>query len=116
MPRLAATGLVAVDTEAASFHKYLDRVYLLQLSSREETVVVDPLAVKDVSAFAFSLSATSSFRTLSRSASRIASMNWPWNSAAMRRILPMVWPIVRMTRGNSFETGLGCRVAPSSQD
>jgi ribonuclease D len=51
MPRLAATGLVAVDTEAASFHKYLDRVYLLQLSSRDETVVVDPLAVRDLSLF-----------------------------------------------------------------
>lgn len=36
--------LVAVDTEAASFHRYQDRVYLLQLSSRRETVVVDPLA------------------------------------------------------------------------
>ncbi len=55
MPRLAATGLVAVDTEAASFHKYLDRVYLLQLSSREETVVVDPLAVRDLSAFGATL-------------------------------------------------------------
>ena len=51
IPRLAAHGLVAVDTEAASFHKYLDRVYLLQLSSREETAVVDPLAVKDLSSF-----------------------------------------------------------------
>ncbi len=51
IPRLAANGLVAVDTEAASFHKYLDRVYLLQLSSRDETAVVDPLAVKDLSAF-----------------------------------------------------------------
>jgi ribonuclease D len=50
-PRLSANGLVAVDTEAASFHKYLDRVYLLQLSSRDETAVVDPLAVKDLSAF-----------------------------------------------------------------
>ena len=55
MPRLAATGLVAVDTEAASFHKYLDRVYLLQLSTREETVVVDPLAVRDLSAFGATL-------------------------------------------------------------
>ena len=51
IPRLTANGLVAVDTEAASFHKYLDRVYLLQLSSRDETAVVDPLAVKDLSAF-----------------------------------------------------------------
>jgi ribonuclease D len=37
--------LLAVDTEAASFHRYHDRVYLLQISSRSETAVVDPLAV-----------------------------------------------------------------------
>jgi len=37
--------LIAVDTEAASFHRYHDRVYLLQLSSRHVTAVVDPLAV-----------------------------------------------------------------------
>jgi ribonuclease D len=43
--RLRAEPLLAVDTEAASFHRYRDRVYLLQLSSRHETAVVDPLAV-----------------------------------------------------------------------
>jgi ribonuclease D len=43
--RLAAEPLLAVDTEAASFHRYHDRVYLLQISSRTETAVVDPLAV-----------------------------------------------------------------------
>jgi ribonuclease D len=42
--RLRAEPLLAIDTEAASFHRYLDRVYLLQISSREETAVVDPLA------------------------------------------------------------------------
>jgi ribonuclease D len=42
--RLGSERLLAVDTEAASFHRYLDRVYLLQISSREETAVVDPLA------------------------------------------------------------------------
>jgi ribonuclease D len=42
--RLRREPLLAVDTEAASFHRYLDRVYLLQVSSREETAVVDPLA------------------------------------------------------------------------
>jgi ribonuclease D len=42
--RLRAEPLLAVDTEAASFHRYIDRVYLLQISSREETAVVDPLA------------------------------------------------------------------------
>ena len=43
--RLKDEPLIAVDTEAASFHRYRDRVYLLQLSSRRETAVVDPLAV-----------------------------------------------------------------------
>ncbi len=43
--RLRGAPLLAVDTEAASFHRYTDRVYLLQVSSREETAVVDPLAV-----------------------------------------------------------------------
>ena len=43
--RLGNESLIAVDTEAASFHRFHDRVYLLQLSSRLETAVVDPLAV-----------------------------------------------------------------------
>jgi len=42
--RLRGEPLIAMDTEAASFHRYRDRVYLLQLSSRRETAVVDPLA------------------------------------------------------------------------
>jgi ribonuclease D len=46
--RLKTEPLVAVDTEAASFHRFQDRVYLLQLSSRRETAVVDPLAVPNL--------------------------------------------------------------------
>jgi ribonuclease D len=46
--RLAARGRVAMDTEAASFHRYTDRVYLLQLSSGGDTVLVDPLEVRDL--------------------------------------------------------------------
>ena len=46
--RLKDQPLVAVDTEAASFHRFKDRVYLLQVSSREETAVVDPLAVSSL--------------------------------------------------------------------
>jgi len=46
--RLRGEPLLAVDTEAASFHRYNDRVYLLQVSSRSETAVVDPLAVEDL--------------------------------------------------------------------
>lgn len=43
--RLRSELLLAVDTEAASFHRHRDRVYLLQLSTRSETWLVDPLAV-----------------------------------------------------------------------
>src|SRR5207245_2810264 len=41
--------LVAVDTEAASFHRYRDRIFLIQLSTPSTTVIVDPLAVPDLS-------------------------------------------------------------------
>jgi Ribonuclease D len=34
---------IAVDTEGASFHKFLDRIYLLQLSTRERSAIIDPL-------------------------------------------------------------------------
>jgi ribonuclease D len=46
--RLRSAPLLAVDTEAASFHRFIDRVYLLQISSRDETAVVDPLAVESL--------------------------------------------------------------------
>ncbi len=36
---------IAVDTEGSSFHRYVDRVYLLQLSTRERSAIVDPLSV-----------------------------------------------------------------------
>ena len=35
--RARAEPVVAVDTEAASFHRYVDRVYLVQVSIREAT-------------------------------------------------------------------------------
>jgi len=41
--------LVAADTEAASFHRYRDRIFLVQLSTRARTVIVDPLALADLS-------------------------------------------------------------------
>jgi ribonuclease D len=50
LQRLRQEPLVAVDTEAASFHRFQDRVYLLQLSSRQETAVVDPLALSNLDA------------------------------------------------------------------
>jgi ribonuclease D len=39
---------VAVDTEAASFHRYRDRIYLVQLSTARETALIDPLAIADL--------------------------------------------------------------------
>jgi ribonuclease D len=50
--RLRGAPLLAVDTEAASFHRFSDRVYLLQISSRDETAIVDPLAVQGLAPLA----------------------------------------------------------------
>lgn len=46
---IASMPLIAVDTEAASFHRFVDRTYLIQVSSREETAIIDPLKVPDMS-------------------------------------------------------------------
>jgi len=43
---LAAVGDardLALDTEGASFHRFVDRIYLLQLSTRERSAIIDPL-------------------------------------------------------------------------
>jgi len=48
---LCLEPVVGIDTEAASFHRYRDRVYLLQLSSATQTYVVDPLAVGGLPGF-----------------------------------------------------------------
>ena len=42
---LAGTREIALDTEGASFHRFVDRIYLLQLSTREHSVIIDPLTV-----------------------------------------------------------------------
>jgi ribonuclease D len=36
---------LALDTEGASFHRFLDRIYLLQLSTREKSAIIDPLPI-----------------------------------------------------------------------
>jgi len=46
--RLATAGRIAMDTEAASFHRYADRVFLVQVSSDVETILVDPIATGDL--------------------------------------------------------------------
>jgi len=39
------SSTIAVDTEGASFHRFVDRIYLLQMSTRDLTAVLDPLAI-----------------------------------------------------------------------
>ena len=36
---------LALDTEGASFHRFLDRIYLLQISTREHSAIIDPLPI-----------------------------------------------------------------------
>lgn len=48
MDDVAGEASIALDTEAASFHRYHDRVYLVQLSTPERTAVIDPLTIDDL--------------------------------------------------------------------
>jgi ribonuclease D len=45
MSSISGSKLVALDTEGASFHRFVDRIYLLQVSTRERTAVIDPLPI-----------------------------------------------------------------------
>lgn len=42
---ISSTREIAIDTEGASFHRFLDRIYLLQISTRQRSAIIDPLAV-----------------------------------------------------------------------
>jgi len=42
---IADTRSIALDTEGASFHRFVDRIYLLQLSTREASAILDPLTI-----------------------------------------------------------------------
>ena len=44
LKRLAQTRELAIDTEGASFHRFIDRIYLIQLSTRDANAVIDPLS------------------------------------------------------------------------
>ncbi len=41
----AESRSIALDTEGASFHRFVDRIYLLQLSTRERTAIIDPIPI-----------------------------------------------------------------------
>jgi ribonuclease D len=49
---LSAERIIAVDLEADSLHSYQDKVCLMQISTPTRTVLVDPLAAKDLSPLA----------------------------------------------------------------
>ena len=36
---------LALDTEGASFHRFVDRIYLLQVSTRDRSAIIDPLPI-----------------------------------------------------------------------
>jgi ribonuclease D len=42
---ITGTRELALDTEGASFHRFVDRIYLLQLSTRERSAIIDPLPI-----------------------------------------------------------------------
>lgn len=46
---LRGEPLLGVDTEAAGYHRYFDRLSLVQLSTRTRNYLVDPLVVEDLS-------------------------------------------------------------------
>ncbi|MDQ3101420.1 MAG: ribonuclease D, partial [Bacteroidota bacterium] len=47
--KLAGSSILALDTEASSFHRYRERVCLIQISDREQTLLIDPLSISDLS-------------------------------------------------------------------
>lgn len=42
---LSGVRALALDTEGASFHRFVDRIYLLQLSTADHEAVIDPLPI-----------------------------------------------------------------------
>ncbi|MEN9509650.1 MAG: hypothetical protein RLZZ621_2213, partial [Gemmatimonadota bacterium] len=42
---LHGTRAIALDTEGASFHRFVDRIYLLQLSTDAHEAIIDPLPI-----------------------------------------------------------------------
>jgi ribonuclease D len=49
MTEIAPEAVLALDTEASSFHRFKESVCLVQLSTRDRTWLVDPLALPDLS-------------------------------------------------------------------
>ncbi|MEO8579753.1 MAG: ribonuclease D [Gemmatimonadales bacterium] len=45
LSEIAGVKELALDTEGASFHRFLDRIYLLQVSTRDRSAIIDPLPI-----------------------------------------------------------------------
>ncbi len=45
LEQLSGARAIALDTEGASFHRFIDRIYLLQLSTDTHDAVIDPLPI-----------------------------------------------------------------------
>jgi ribonuclease D len=45
---IASSRVLAIDTEGASFHRFVDRIYLLQLSTERNHAIIDPLRVEAI--------------------------------------------------------------------
>jgi ribonuclease D len=50
--RIAGAPVLGVDTEAAGYHRYHDTISLLQISTRDENFLIDPLTIRDLSPLA----------------------------------------------------------------
>ncbi len=50
MVMLRKEPVLALDTEASSFHRFKERICLIQLSTRDKTWLIDPLVIDDMSA------------------------------------------------------------------
>ena len=42
---IAGVREIALDTEGASFHRFIDRIYLLQITTRERSAIIDPIPI-----------------------------------------------------------------------
>lgn len=45
LSEISSVTELALDTEGASFHRFLDRIYLLQVSTRDRSAIIDPLPI-----------------------------------------------------------------------
>jgi len=45
LSEISSVTELALDTEGASFHRFLDRIYLLQVSTRNKSAIIDPLPI-----------------------------------------------------------------------